>query len=127
MNLPSSKDLGKTCGPKGILRLVGPQGNRTHTSEKDLCRRGAGNVGAEDRVEVPGKLFRRRVPGDKCRWWRSQVECGLQEGKMTDVADLANLFRTATVTVPETRPGGSQQERCYRCQRYKRGDSEGSL
>jgi hypothetical protein len=46
---------------------------------------------------------------------------------MTDVTDLANLFRAAIVTVPETCPGGSQQERRYRCQRYKCGDSEGSL
>jgi hypothetical protein len=46
---------------------------------------------------------------------------------MTYAADLANLFRTASVTMPETRPGGSQQERRYRCQRYKRGDSEDSL
>jgi len=46
---------------------------------------------------------------------------------MTDVADLANLFRPATVTVPETRPGGSEQERRYRYQREERRDSEGSL
>lgn len=46
---------------------------------------------------------------------------------MTDVADLANLFRAAIVTVPETRPGGSQQERCYRCQREDCGDSKVSL
>jgi len=84
-------------------------------------------VGAKDRIEVPKNLFRSAVPGDKCRRRGSRGHCGLQEGQMTDVADLANLLRAAIVTVPETRPGGSQQERRYRCQRYKRGDSEGSL
>jgi len=84
-------------------------------------------VGAKDRIEVPRNLFRSAVPGDKCRWRCSQVECGLQEGKVTDVADLANLFRTAIVTMPESRPGGTQQERRYRCQREECGDSKVSL